>query len=173
MSAPVTLALVFALLTLGTAGASFAQQTPAPRGEIRIVDKNSLNWAWITWQVFEHLVEHDRDGNMVPRLATGWHWLDDRTVEFKLRQGVKFQNGESFDAEIVKLNWEENTRHTQPHIVGNQVNFKAGSKLEILNRETVRFHFPESDGAALLKISLLHMASREFYKKVGWGERHW
>jgi len=165
--------LVLAPVIAGYGSAGSAQQGPVPRGEIRIVDKNSLNWAWVTWQVFEHLVEHDRDGNMIPRLATGWRWLDERTVEFKLRQGVKFQNGESVDADVVKLNWEENTRHTQPHIVGNQVSFKPGSRLEIVARQPVRFHSPEPDGVALLKISLLHMASREFYQKVGWGEQHW
>jgi len=30
---------------------------------------------------FEHLIELDKDGNLVPRLATGWRWLDDRTLE--------------------------------------------------------------------------------------------
>ena len=43
---------------------------------------------------------------------------DDRTLEVTLRQGVTFHNGEVFDAEIVKLNWEENTRLRQPHEVG-------------------------------------------------------
>ncbi len=165
--------LVLAVVTLAPGGAGWAQQAPAPRGELRIVDKGPLNWAWITWQVFEHLIEYDADGKVAPRLATGWRWLDDRTVEFKLRQGVKFQNGESFDTDIVKLNWEENTRHTQPHLAGSQLSFKPGSRLEIVDRETVRFRFPEPDGAGLVKIGLLHMASREFYRKAGWGEKHW
>jgi ABC-type transport system substrate-binding protein len=163
----------FALAIIGPAGPSFAQQAPAPRGEIHIVDKGPLNWAWITWQVFEHLIEQEANGKLVPGLATGWRWLDDRTLEFKLRQGVKFQNGEAFDTEHVKLAWEEFTRHTQPHLAGTYLNFKPGSKLEIVDRETVRFQFPEPDGAAIVKISLMHMASREFYQKVGWGEKHW
>ena len=58
-------------------------------------------------------------GKLVPRLATAWQWLDDRTLEMTLRQGVKFHNGEVFDAEIVKLNWEENTRLRQPHRSGD------------------------------------------------------
>ena len=68
----------------------------------------------ITLHVFEHLMEPDKDGQLVPRLATSWRWLDDRTLEVTLRQGVTFHNGEVFDAEIVKLNWEENTRLGQP-----------------------------------------------------------
>ena len=69
-----------------------------------------MNWAWIAWNVFEHLVEIDKDGKLVPRLATAWQWLDDQTLEMTLRQGVTFHNGEIFNADIVKLNWDEYIR---------------------------------------------------------------
>ena len=76
---------------------------PASRGELRVVDKHPLNWASITYNVFEHLISLDKDGKLVARLATSWRWLDARTLEVTLRQGVTFHNGEVFDAEIVKL----------------------------------------------------------------------
>ena len=66
-------------------------------------------------------------------------WLD-RTLEVT-RQGVRFHNGEIFDAEIVKLNWEENTRLQQPFRTGTFMNFKPGSRLEILDPYTVRLCF--------------------------------
>jgi peptide/nickel transport system substrate-binding protein len=137
------------------------------------VDKHPLNWGWITFNVFEHLVEFDKDGTLVPRLATAWRWRDDRTLEFTLRQGVKFHNGEAFDADIVKLNWDENTRLRQPHVIGEFMNFAVGSRLEIIDPQTVRFVFPEPDGGALVKVGALHMANRQFYREVGWGEKHW
>ena len=98
-------------------------------------------------------MEYDENGNMVPRLATQWQWLNDRTLEVTLRQGVTFHNGEVFDAEIVKLNWHENIRVQQPHESGTQMNFKTGSRLEISDPYTVRFSFPEPDGGALTKLS--------------------
>jgi ABC-type transport system substrate-binding protein len=165
--------LALALVIFGWAGSSFGQPPSVPRGELRVVDKNPLNWISITYNVFEHLIEPDKDGKPVPRLATSWRWLDDRTLEVKLRQGVKFHNGEAFDAEIVKLNWEENTRLRQPHIVGQYLNFKPGSRIEIVDRQTVRFSFPEPDGTALAKLSLVHMGNRQFYRELGWGEAHW
>ena len=55
-----------------------------------------------------------------------WRWLDDRTLEMTLRQGVTFHNGEVFDAEIVKLNWEENTRLQQPHMSGDYYELQTG-----------------------------------------------
>ena len=66
---------------------------------------------------------------------------------------MTFHNGEVFDAEIVKLNWEENTRLQQPHRSGTFLNFKPGSRLEILDPYTVRFVFPEPDGGAMAKLN--------------------
>src|SRR6516225_3432877 len=91
--------LALVLVTLGWSNPGLGEQSPAPRGELRIVDKHQENWAWITFNVFEHLVEIDKDGQLVSRLATAWQWLDDRTLEMTLRQGVKFHNGEVFDAD--------------------------------------------------------------------------
>src|SRR5215467_3129645 len=106
--------MVLMLVTLGWGSRSLGEQVPAPRGELRIVDKSPQNFAYIVLNIFEHLIELDKDGTLVPRLATQWQWVDDRTLEVTLRQGVRFHNGEVFDAEIVKLNWEENTRLRQP-----------------------------------------------------------
>jgi ABC-type transport system substrate-binding protein len=165
--------IVLALITLGWSTSGFAQEVPAPRGELRIVDRYHFNWAYIVLNTFEHLVELDKDGQLVPGLATSWQWLNDHTLEVKLRQGVTFHNGEVFDAEIVKLNWDENLRLRQPFVAGEFMNFKPGSRLEILDPQTVRFTFPEPDGGALVRLSRLHMGNRQFYAELGWGEKHW
>src|SRR5688572_4064552 len=165
--------LVLVFVTFGWGDSSVGDQAPAPRGELRIVDTHPANWASVTLHVFEHLIGLDKDGKLVPRLATRWQWVDDRTLDVTLRQGITFHNGEVFDAEIVKLNWEENTRLGQPHISGAFMNFTPGSRLEILDAHTVRFIFPAPDGAALAKLSAMHLGNRQFYREVGWGEKHW
>ncbi len=40
-------------------------------------------------------------GEYKGNLATSWEWVDDTTLELKLREGVKFHNGEEFDADDV------------------------------------------------------------------------
>ena len=40
-------------------------------------------------------------GEYEGNLATSWTWVDDTTLELKLREGVKFHNGEEFDADDV------------------------------------------------------------------------
>jgi peptide/nickel transport system substrate-binding protein len=165
--------IVLVLVTVGWGTRSRGEQVPVPRGELRIVDKHPLNWQWIVWHIFEHLVEPDKDGQLVPRLATGWRWLNDRTLEVTLRQGVTFHNGEVFDADIVKLNWEENLRLKQPFVSGEFMNFKPGSRLEIRDPYTVWFVFPEPDGGALVRLTALHIGNRQFHRELGWGEKHW
>jgi ABC-type transport system substrate-binding protein len=165
--------VILVLCTLGWSASSVGQEVPAPPGELRIVDTDPLNWAWVAWNVFEHLMEFDKDGKLVPRLAIAWRWLDDRILEVTLRQGVTFHNGEVFDADIVKLNWEENIRLQQPYRSGDHWNFKPGSRLEILDTHTVRFVFPEPDGGALAKLMNMHIGNRQFYREFGWGEKSW
>ena len=164
--------MVLACCVLSWSVPGMGEQPPAPRGELRIVDKHPWNWVWITQNVFEHLMALDKHGTYVPRLATRWRWLDDRTLEVQLRQGVSFHNGEVFDAEIVKLNWDDNVRLQQP-FSSAFLTFKPGSTLEIIDPYTVRFVFPEPDAAAFMRLSVLHMANRQFYRELRWGEKHW
>jgi peptide/nickel transport system substrate-binding protein len=161
------------LVALSWSMSGVPQEVSPPRGELRIVDKHSANWTSLVFNVFEHLLEFTPDGTLVPRLATGWQWLDDRTLEVTLRQGVTFHNGEVFDAEILKLNWEENTRLRQPHRSGTYMNFTPGSRLEIVTPQIVRFIFPEPEGGALAKLVAMHIGNRQFYRELGWGEKSW
>ena len=53
--------------------------------------------------LWESLIGRDWLGNLAPRpgLATEWRRVNDQTVELKLRQGVKFHNGDEMTAEDV------------------------------------------------------------------------
>ena len=49
----------------------------------------------------EGLARLDFDGALVPALATGWEQVSPTEWDVTIREGVKFQNGESFDAAAV------------------------------------------------------------------------
>ena len=59
----------------------------------------------ITYQnIYESLARIDRTGAIVPGLAESWTISPDGLVyTFKLRQGVKFHDGEALDASVVKF----------------------------------------------------------------------
>jgi peptide/nickel transport system substrate-binding protein len=59
--------------------------------------------ATIVDNIFDTLVMRDKNMQLVPGLAESWAAINDTTWEFKLRQGVKFHNGEEFKADAVKF----------------------------------------------------------------------
>lgn len=53
-------------------------------------------------QVWDTLVYRDPKTNEYKgNLARSWKQIDDKTIEFELRQGIRFHNGEEFDADSV------------------------------------------------------------------------
>jgi len=53
--------------------------------------------------VFDPLVRYAQDMSIEPRLATRWERIDDLTMRFFLRKGVKFHSGNTFSAKDVKF----------------------------------------------------------------------
>lgn len=51
--------------------------------------------------IYDSLVDLDRDGKEIPRLATSWEFLDATHLRMHLRHDVKFSNGYPFTAEDV------------------------------------------------------------------------
>ena len=61
----------------------------------------------VQYNIFETLTKINSDGSVSPLLAESWEVSPDlKTYTFKLRKGVKFQNGEPFNAKAVKFSFE-------------------------------------------------------------------
>ncbi|NBQ87231.1 MAG: ABC transporter substrate-binding protein [Betaproteobacteria bacterium] len=59
------------------------------------------------YNIFETLTKINADGTVSPLLAESWEVSPDlRTYTFRLRRGVKFSNGEPFNAQTVKFAFE-------------------------------------------------------------------
>ncbi len=90
-------------------------------------------------QIFDRLIVRDKDLNLVPSLAAEVPRLVSPTAwEVKLRKGVRFHNGEEFNAESVKFTFER---------IANPANKLRGApplapldKVEIVDPYTVRVH---------------------------------
>src|ERR1700712_1506605 len=58
------------------------------------------------YNIFETLTRINADGSVTPLLAESWEVSPDlRTYTFRLRKGVRFQNGEPFNAQAVKFSF--------------------------------------------------------------------
>jgi ABC-type transport system substrate-binding protein len=82
-------------------------ETTEPRGEIRVVESWRPDINVLGHNVLQYLFEYALDKNeLAPSLALSREWIDDTTLEVKLRQGVRFHNGELFNAQAVKFNFD-------------------------------------------------------------------
>jgi peptide/nickel transport system substrate-binding protein len=98
--------LLAAACVLATAAPSFAQTLHvALRQDLDVLDP-TLATTTVGRIVFaglcDKLFDIDEKLNIVPQLATGYEWADEKTLVIHLRPGVKFQNGEPVDADAVK-----------------------------------------------------------------------
>lgn len=117
--------------------------------------------------VWDGLIYRDPATNeYVGNLATSWKWIDDTTLEFKLREGVTFHNGEVFNADdvVFTVNYvakEENGVKTQ-----RNVNWMESA--EKIDDYTVRIHLKEKFPAAIEFLSgPVSMYPNEYYAEVG------
>ena len=60
----------------------------------------------VFFNLYDNLVLRDENLNLTPGLATSWKIIDDKTWQFKLREGVVFHNGDRFTAEDVQFSLE-------------------------------------------------------------------
>ena len=59
------------------------------------------------YNIYETLTRVNSDGSVTPLLAEGWELSPDlKTLTFRLKRGVKFHNGQPFNAQSVKFSFE-------------------------------------------------------------------
>src|SRR5215210_3774814 len=94
--------------------------------------------------VFDGLTARDEKANVIPALATEWKPLDDRMGwQFKLRQGVKFHNGDEFNAESVKFTVERVINPETKSTISSEVGTIAG--VDIVDPSTVNIRTKQPD----------------------------
>ncbi len=86
--------------------------------------------------VCDKLFDVTPDLKIVPQLATGYEWAPDhKSVVIKLRPGVKFHDGEPFNAEAVKFNIE---RHINTPGSFRKSEIGEITKVDVVNDLTVK-----------------------------------
>jgi peptide/nickel transport system substrate-binding protein len=130
--------------------------------------------------VYDRIVERDVSVKadfppFGPGLATSWEVSPDAKVyTFKLRQGVKFHDGTSCDAEAIKFNIERNwnPNHPQYHKAGagaNALGYKDLDKVEAVDASTLRVTHknPFADFLTVLAFGTYSIGSPTQIQKVG------
>ena len=125
----------------------FSSQVPASAQTLRIgladdpdILDPTLGRTYVGRIVFaalcDKLVDIGPELEIVPQLATEWQWTDgNKGLILKLRPGVKFQDGEPFDAAAVKFNIE---RHLNLPGSNRKAEISAVTGVDIVDDHTVK-----------------------------------
>ena len=171
------LILLLAAAIAGTSGSAAAQTKP--EGEVRWALYVTLAPAWfdpaevigvltpfwVMYAMHDALVKPMPGNLMAPSLAESWTVSPDgRAYEFKLRQGLKFHNGDPFTAEDVKFSFH---RAKGARILQEKV-----SEVLIVDPHRVRFvlHEPWPDFMTFygtLATSAGWIAPKKYMEQVG------
>jgi peptide/nickel transport system substrate-binding protein len=101
-----------------------------------------------------------------PLLAKSYKWIDATTMEFELRQGITFHNGEKFDADDVVYTINYVTNPDNKVLVQQNVDWMA--KAEKLGPYKVRLYLKKPFPAALEYLGgNVPIYPNEYYAKVG------
>jgi peptide/nickel transport system substrate-binding protein len=141
------------------------------QGTIKVVDLQ-LQTASLAHNYAEGLMTLDKDNNWVPCLAKDWRWIDDKKIEFKLREDVRFHNGETFNAEAVRVNWESYRSMENPR-AHSFTTLPDATLLQKSDDYTVRFTLPEPDGLAFVKFRWFFQIAPAFFMKHKFDEYNW
>src|SRR5438105_5291377 len=91
---------------------------------------------WVLYAIHDALVKPVPGNLMSPSLAESWTVsADQRVYEFKLREGLKFHNGDPLTAEDVKFSFHR--------AKGSQVLRDKVREVEVVGASRVRFHLHE------------------------------
>ncbi|OYR19441.1 ABC transporter substrate-binding protein [Brucella thiophenivorans] len=127
--------------------------SPQDPGSWDPIDTFLVNWASVATNIFDGLVYRGPDLKIAPALATSWEELDEgKRIRFNLREGVKFHDGEPFNAEAVKFTFdrllgEEGAKGPQ------RSNYIAIEKVEVIDDKTVDFHLKTPDPVLITKLA--------------------
>jgi peptide/nickel transport system substrate-binding protein len=68
---------------------------------------HDIQWTyWVQHQVYERLIDYDKDGALEAKLATSWKRVDATTWELELRHGVAFHDGTLFTSADAVFSFE-------------------------------------------------------------------
>jgi len=126
---------------------------------------NNIVTLIINGSLYDTLLTRDKQLQIAPALATSYKLVSDKVWEVKLRQGVKFHNGEPFDANAVKFSFE---RIYRADFKSPQKGwFSTIERVEIVDPSTVRFHTKVPDPAMPARMTLMYQLAPKYVAQVG------
>lgn len=134
-----------------------------------IHDHSSASTEAIHVNMFNYLLKHDAEGEFIPDLAESWENVNPTIWRFKLRQDVKFQNGDPFTAADVKFTLE---RVAKDEKLSEHSNYEEIQEVKVVDDYTVDVITKIPDPILLNRLSRSgsSMLPSKYIEEKGWEE---
>ena len=114
--------------------------------------------------IFDNLITRDASGTIVPQIATSWKYLDDKTLEFQIRDDVTFQDGSKLTADDVAYSIN---RIIDPALKSPQLSqFNQIDKAEATSPTVVKMTTKSPYPALLAQLVKLSIVPKAYVEKV-------
>ena len=121
------------------------------------------------YNLYDALVTWDSKdiGKVVPELAVSWRSVNPTTWQFKLRQGVKFHNGEPFNAEAAKFTIDRLITKGVHQVYGG---FATIERVEVVDPYTINVVTSKPDPILVKRFAGYggQMLPPQYLKQVDW-----
>jgi peptide/nickel transport system substrate-binding protein len=124
----------------------------------------TANFIWPAF--YDSLTRIRNDGSVEPWLATAWEAVSETEWHFTLRPGVRFANGEAFNAEAVKTTFDM-LRTDAARGFMRQRDMAYYPRVEIIDDLTVAIHTNEPNAMTAAYVSAMTFAPPAYLREVG------
>lgn len=100
---------------------------------------------WGKEPMYESLIEWDAKLNQRPALAESWKVVDNKTIDFTLRKGVRFHNGKEVTAADCKYSFEKQLNPPAPGSVSTTSQVPSIESAEVRSKYVVRIKLKKPD----------------------------
>jgi peptide/nickel transport system substrate-binding protein len=151
-----------------------AQAKVAPTGKITVAQPAEFLYmdpqvsffsseASMHYSIFDSVIRRADDMKLVPSLATSWKATAPTEWTLELRTGVKFHNGEPFNAEVMKWNVERMTEAG-----ANRSPFLQDmTNAEVVNASTIKITTKRSDPTFPARMTMFFIMPPDYVKQAG------
>ena len=115
--------------------------------------------------VFDNMLTRDDDGKIAPQVATSWKMIDASTIEFELRDDIRFHDGSKLTSEDVVYSVK---RITDPAFKSPQLDqFNKIVAAEAVGPKTVRLKTDGPYPVLLAQLTKLSIVPKAHVEKIG------
>ena len=161
MKKPTIILLLLSIISLALYGANYGGSigVAIPTDISETIDPHKATGALtfeILYNIYEGLIQVDKDGQLVGLLATDWSISEDGLhYEFKLKKGVKFHDGSPFTSEDVKFTYD---RVMDPKTgYAKASNYMVIDDIQTPDDYTVQFTLSKAYSPFLALVSKIHI----------------